>query len=144
MRFSFRGWRPWHLPLAWSAYWVGLVLVTFSPAIAAGWRMSQQPDGHGSANVSFGNGILTATIVEAGRTSWAGSIALLNLAFLVAGPPVLLWIVWLAGWARTNNADEIAQKNEKRRSELRAREPTIGITETDPSSPSKRRTREES
>jgi hypothetical protein len=144
MRFSFRGWRPWHLLLTWSAYWVGLVLVTVSPAIAAGWRMSQQPDGRGSANVSFGNGILTATIVEAGRTSWAGSIARLNLAFLVAGPPLLLWIVWLAGWARTNNADEIARKNKKRRSELQAREPRIGITETAPSSPWKRRTREES
>jgi hypothetical protein len=110
--------------------------------------MSQQPGGHGSANVSFANGTLTASIVEAGRTTWAGSIAILTLGLLVAVPPLLLWLVWLAGLPRTNNADEIDLKNEnlnneKRRSELHATEPRIGIIDSS-SSTSKRRAREDS
>ena len=115
MRFSFRRWRPRHLLLAWSAYWVGLVLVTLWPAIAAGWRMSQQAGGHGSANASMTDGILSANIVEAGHTTWAGSISVLTLAFLVAVPPLLLWLAWLAGSSRTNHAGGKAVKNEKTR-----------------------------
>jgi hypothetical protein len=143
MRLSFHRWPPRHLLLAWIAYWVGLVLLALSPAIIAAWRMSQQPDGHGSANVSFANGTLTADIVEAGHATWAGSIAILTLGLLVAVPPLLLWLVWLAGSPRTNNADEIDLKNEKRRSELHATEPRIGIIDSS-SSTSKRRAREDS
>lgn len=143
MRLSFHRWRPRHLLLAWSAYWVALVLVALSPALIAAWRLSRQPDGHGSANLSFANGTLSANIVEAGRTTWAGSIAVLTLGLLVAVPPLFLWLVWLAGSPRTNNADEIELKNEKGRLELHATEPRIGIIDSS-SSTSKRRAREDS
>jgi hypothetical protein len=144
MRFSLRRWRPRHLLLAWSAYWVGLVLVTLWPAIAAGWRMSQQVGGHGSVNAGMTDGILSANIVEAGQTTWAGSMSVLTLAFLVAVPPLLLWLAWLADSSRTNHAGGKAVKNEKTASELHAAEPRIGIIETSTSSTSKRRAREES
>ena len=144
MRFSFRRWRPRHLLLAWSAYWVGLVIVKLWPAIVAGWRMSQQPGSHGSANASMTDGILSANIVEAGHTTWAGSISVLTLAFLVAVPPLLLWLAWLADSSRTNHAGGNAVKNEKPASELHAAEPRIGIVDNPTSSTLKRRAREES
>lgn len=144
MRLSFRRWRPSYMLLAWAAYWLGLVLVTLAPAIAAGWRMSQQPNGHGSASAGFSNGMLSATIIDSGRTVWAGSISVLTLALLVAVPPLFLWLVWLAGSPRTNNAGGMSVKNEQARSELDAAKPRIGIIDTSASSTSKRRAREES
>jgi hypothetical protein len=144
MRFSFRRWHPRHLLLAWSAYWVGLVIVKLSPAIVAGWRMAQQAGAHGSANASMTDGILSANIVEAGHATWGGSISVLTLAFLVAVPPLLLWLAWLADTSRTNHAGGKAVKNEKTASELHAADPRIGIIESSTSSTLKRRAREES
>ena len=139
----FRRWRVHHLLLAWGAYWVGLILVTLWPAILAGWRLSKQPDGHGSAAANMGDGILTANIVDSGRTAWSGSISFLSLVLLVTVPPLVLWLIWLAGASRTNNAEGDALKNRTRQTELNATEPRIGITDTSPST-SKRRAREES
>ena len=68
MRLWFKRWKPSQLLLAWSAYWVGLVLVKLGPAFLAGWRMSQHVNGHGSANANIGDGILSANIVDGGRT----------------------------------------------------------------------------
>lgn len=144
MRLSFRRWRPRHLLLAWSAYWVGLVLVKLGPAIVAGWRLSQQAGGHGSVNASMTDGILSANIIEGGHTTWAGSISVLTLAFLAAVPPLLLWLAWLADSSRTNHAGGKSVKNEKRPGELHAEEMRIGIIESSTSSTSKRRAREES
>jgi len=144
MTFSFRRWRPRHILLAWSAYWVGLVLVKLWPAIVAGWRMSQQAQSHGSANASMTDGILSANIIESGHTTWAGSISVLTLAFLIAGPPLLLWLAWLAGSSRTNHAEGKGVKNQKAVSELHEAETRIGIVESPTSSTLKRRAREES
>ena len=134
MTFSFRRWRPRHILLAWSVYWLGLVLVKLWPAILAGWGMSQQANSHGSANASMTDGILSADIVEAGHTTWAGSISVLTLPFLIAGPPLLLWLAWLAESSRTNHAEGKPVKDEKKVSELHAAEPRIGITESSTSS----------
>jgi hypothetical protein len=143
MRLSFKRWKPWQLLAAWSAYWVGLALVTLGPALVAGWRMSQRPHGHGSANASMANGILSANIVDSGRTAWSGSVSVLMLALLVAMPPLIIWLVWLAGSSRTKHADEIAAGSTNTKHELPAAEPRIGIIETSTST-STRRAREES
>ena len=143
MRLWFKRWKPSQLLLAWSAYWVGLVLVKLGPAFLAGWRMSQRPHGQGSGNVSFGNGVLSANIVDGGRTAWSGSISAITLALLVAVPPLVIWLVWLAGSSRTNHADEIAAGSPKTKRELSAAEPRIGIIETSTSTTT-RRAREES
>jgi hypothetical protein len=144
MRLPFKRWRPAQLLLAWCAYWVGLVLVTLWPALVAGWRLSQQPNGHGNANAGFTNDVLTANIIDGGRTVWSGSTTLLTLALLVTLPPLFLWLVWLAGSARTNNAGPMGAKNAMTPSELHAADPRIGIIESSASSPSKRQAREES
>ena len=137
---SFRRWRPHHLFAAWSAYWVCLVLVKLGPALLSVWRMSQRPHGKGSVSAGMGDGTITATITDAGKTVWTGSTSVLTLALLIAAPPLVLWLVWLVGSSRTNNAEvSRAGSNELREpytTDLRA-----GIID---SSTSKRRVREES
>jgi hypothetical protein len=144
MRLPFWRRRPSQLLLAWSAYWIGLVLITLWPALTAGWRVTQLPHNHGTISAGFNNDVLTATIIDSGRTVWTGSTTLLSLVFLVAIPSLLLWLVWLAGSARTNNAGARAAKNARTPGELHAPEPRIGIVETSASSTSKRPAREES
>jgi hypothetical protein len=143
IRSFFRRWRPWHLLLAWCAYWIALILVKLGPAIAIAWRISR-PGHTGSVNASITDGIVSANLIEAGRTVWSGSVPFGHLVLLVAAPPLIIWLVWLIGAARTNNAGENALKNQTRARELSATEPRIGIIETSSSSTSKRRTREES
>lgn len=94
----------------------------------------------GSVNASFGNGMLTATI-SAGKTTWTGAISVLTLALLVAGPPLIIWLIWLAVASRTNNAGETSAIRGTEKRELYATDSRPGFTE---SSTSKRTTREES
>jgi hypothetical protein len=115
------------------------MLVALWPAITALWRMSR-PGRHGSVSAGFGDGVLTATISDAGQTMWSGSISFLMLSLLVAIPPLLLWLAWLARSSRMNNADENALNARGRQRELQAKETRIGIVDT---STSKRRSREE-
>jgi hypothetical protein len=83
---------------------------------------------------------MTATITESGRTTWTGSVSFLTLVLLVTIPPLVLWLLWLAGSSRTNNADENAPKARATQSQLQAKDQRIGIIDT---STSKRRAREE-
>jgi hypothetical protein len=103
--------------------------------------MSQQPHGKGSVFGGFGDGSFTATIVDSGKTTWTGSITAMHLALLVAGPPLLLWLIWLMRASRTNNAGEATALGRPTRSELYS--PDLR-TETFDSSTSKREMREES
>jgi hypothetical protein len=141
MKFSLKRWRPRHLFAAWCVYWVGLVLIKLGPAIAAGWRISQENHTHASANAGFANDVISLTIVDAGMTTWAGTITILHLALLVAGPPLVLWLLWMTGAARTNNADEPVTLSHAKPGELYGSDSRTGIFD---SSTSKRETREES
>lgn len=143
IRSFFRRWRPAHLLLAWCLYWVALIAVKLGPAIATGWRISR-PGHTGSVNASISDGIVSANFIEAGRTVWTGSVPFGHLVLLVAAPPLVIWLVWMIGVSRTNNAGESALKNQTSARELSATEPRIGIIETSSTSTSKRRTREES
>lgn len=140
MSFSWRRWRPHHLFLAWCAYWVCLVLVKLGPALLSVWRMSQEVHGKGSVSAGIQDGIMSAIVTDAGKTTWAGSISVLTLALLVAAPPLVLWLVWLAGSSRMNNA-EISSTGSKALREPYAPDPRAGTTD---SSTSKRPVREES
>lgn len=135
--------RPGQVLLAWCVYWVGLILVKLGPALPILWRMTR-PDAHGSANAGVNGGIVSATISDSGNAVWTGSISFLHLTLLLTIPPLVIWLVWLVGSSRTNNADEIGLKNETRQRELHGTEPRIGIVETSSTSPSKLREREES
>ena len=141
MKLSLRSWRARHLLAAWCAYWSGLAVITLWPAIAAGWRISQQIHGQGSVSGSFGDNGISAIISESGKTTWTGSISVVHLALLIAGPPLVLWMIWLMRASRTNNAEQPGAHNHGTQKELYGSDSRTQIF--DPST-SKRGTREES
>ena len=136
-----RRWRPRHLLLGWLVYWVALVAVTLAPAIAAIVRMSREANGQGGVSAAFGDGLMTLTVSQKGVTTYTGSMSFLSLVLLLAVPPLILWLVWLFGASRTNNAGETRARNASQRNELNAAEPRIGIVDA---SNSKRSALEES
>jgi len=81
--------------LGWAAYWAGLVGVALSPAIAATWRATHLPEGHGSVSASFDNANLSYTVIEDGVKTWVGTTSITTALLWVVGPPLLLWLVWL-------------------------------------------------
>ena len=87
-------WRPKHLLLSWAAYWVGAAAIKLSPAIIAAWRVARLEE-HGGISASYGNTGLQLTITQNGATVWHGATQLGTLALWVAGPPLLLWFLWL-------------------------------------------------
>jgi hypothetical protein len=95
MDLSLRRWKPGQLLLGWAAYWAGLVGVALSPAIAATWRATHLPEGHGSVSASFDNANLSYTVIEDGVKTWVGTTSITTALLWVVGPPLLLWLVWL-------------------------------------------------
>jgi hypothetical protein len=124
-----RRWRPRHLLLAWSAYWLGLILVTLWPAIVAAWRLSRAA-AQGSVNAGVTDGVLSATFVNAGQTVWTGSISLSTLGLLLALPPLALWLVWFVASSRTNNAGEIGPTSQSKPGELARSDRALGMTDS--------------
>ena len=86
---------PGQLLLGWGVYWVGLIGAKLSPAIAATWRATHLPDGHGNISAGFDNSTLTYTVIEDGVKTWVGSTSMTTALLWVAGPPLLLWLIWL-------------------------------------------------
>ena len=95
MELSLRRWKPGQLLLGWAAYWAGLIGVTLSPAIAATWRATHLPEGHGSVSASVGDGGLSYTVIEEGVKTWVGTTPVTTALLWVVAPPLLLWVVWL-------------------------------------------------
>lgn len=91
---SIRQWRPRHLFRAWLAYWVGLAGVTLAPAIQAILRVSGPP-GKGSASLGFNDGVWNLVVTNANGPGWSGSASMGSVAFWLAGPPLVLWALWL-------------------------------------------------
>ena len=101
---ALRRWRASHLFLAWGTWWAGVALVTLTPAIRALSRLAG-PGQHGSASVGFGDGTLSMTITNAGQTVWSSAIDFSTLALWFAGPPLLLWLAWLATRPRPHDPE---------------------------------------
>ena len=74
---SVRRWRARHLFVAWGVYWVGLLAVVATRPLLEYWRISRSPSGHGTVKYSFEGGML-------------------ELALWIAGPPLALFLLWLA------------------------------------------------
>lgn len=102
MGFSLRSWKPGHLLLGWATYWVGLVAVKLSPAIRATWRASQLPDNHGSISAGFNNTTLHYTVIENGVKTLDTGAAVSTMLLWIAGPPLVLWLIWLMVRERPN------------------------------------------
>ena len=95
MELSLRRWKPGQLLLGWGAYWAGLIGITLGPAIRASWHATRLPEGHGSINASFNNGTLSYEVIAEGAKTFAGTTPLSTAIFLMVGPPLILWLVWL-------------------------------------------------
>ena len=61
MALSLRGWRPRHLLLSWVVYWIVALLVALRSGIAAIWRVTSDPDAHGSISAGVTDGLFTMT-----------------------------------------------------------------------------------
>jgi hypothetical protein len=71
-------WRPriWHLLASWLLYWIALFLVAFRRPLLTWWRVTRNPQGHGTASFEFSGSPVT-------------------VALYVLGPPALFWACWL-------------------------------------------------
>jgi hypothetical protein len=96
MRLTGRRFRLLHLVLAWGGYWAALALATFGPAL---WALSR-PGVHGDAQASLGDGGIRLVVSAAGGTLWSGAAPLRTVALWIAGPPLVLWLLWLAAVSR--------------------------------------------
>ncbi len=136
-----RRFRVRNLLLGWTAYWLALIAVGLSPAIAAVWRMSRDAHGKGSVNASVNDGVFTGNVLHNGVTTWTGSISVLALTMLVALPPLLMWAVFLFTTPRTIDQSETTLAGRGEATRL-----NVGDSGTEffraSSSTSKRRTRE--
>jgi len=95
MAFSLSRWRLPHLVLSWVAYWLVLLIVVGAPIVKPVLRATAAPDGHGSISAGVDNGLVNLT-VKSDTMLWAGSASFLTIALWIAGPPLLLWLLWVA------------------------------------------------
>jgi hypothetical protein len=72
-----RQWQATHLFRAWVVYWVGLLAVVAWRPLMEYWRITRSPSGHGSVGYTYSGGLLPLTL-------W------------IAGPPLVLFAIWLA------------------------------------------------
>jgi hypothetical protein len=88
-------WRPRHLIGAWGVYWLGLGVATLGDAAVAIRRVLQAPTGEAGVSLSYGDDLITLVTTSYGQPVWTGAVAPTTLALALAGPPLLLWLVWL-------------------------------------------------
>lgn len=104
-----RQFRVRNLLLAWSGYWLALIVVGLSPAILAISRAARAGPGHGNVNAGISDaGGMYATVVQNGVTTFSGSVPRLTVMLLLAIPPLVMWAVFLIAASRTINAGESA------------------------------------
>ncbi|HEY0776503.1 MAG TPA: hypothetical protein VGD56_00930 [Gemmatirosa sp.] len=93
----------WPLLAAWLAYWAVLALVVLGGPALRVWRLTHDPALHGSATMHLADNLLTASVIEGGATVWSTSTHLVTIALWIAGPPLLLFLIWLR--SRSRDAD---------------------------------------
>lgn len=98
--FSLSRWRPRHLLMSWVAYWIVLLAVTLGPAALAALPVLADKNGHGTINASFSDFVVSLTITHESTTVWHGSAHMLAIALWIAGPPLILWSLWMSRRAR--------------------------------------------
>lgn len=103
-----RRWQARHLLVAWTVYWVLLIGISLRSALAAAMRALNAPQGLGSISASVENGNFILKTTAAGQT-WTGSTSLITMALWFAGPPLLLFLVWLV----TRRAPQVERDAER-------------------------------
>lgn len=100
MLASLRRWRPVHLFAAWAVYWIALAVGVVIPPLLAHLRIHPVPGEHETFTAGFGDGVFSATLKYFDTVLWSGSIHFLAAALWVAGPPLALFVAWLAARRR--------------------------------------------
>jgi hypothetical protein len=100
-------WRWRHLAATWVVYWAGLALATLWRPIGIARRLSTLPEGQASMSAELGNGMFSARMLEQDVTVWAGSASVLAIVLWIAGPPLLVWLVWALSRARPGSAESV-------------------------------------
>ena len=94
MAFSLSRWRARHLLVAWTVYWVGLIVIGLHTAIGAANRALSAPKGLGSISASVADGNFVLKMTSEAEV-WVGTMSLTTMALWFAGPPLLLFLLWL-------------------------------------------------
>ncbi|HVZ49540.1 MAG TPA: hypothetical protein VG916_12205 [Gemmatimonadaceae bacterium] len=95
--FSLRRWRPAHLLMAWGAYWLALIPVGLSSPVLALWRLRRLGALEGSTlSAGVSDWVANLSVTRNGTPVWNGSVSLLAIALWAAGPPLALWLAWIA------------------------------------------------
>lgn len=96
MALSLRNWRPRHLLLAWVGYWIVALLFALRSAIGPIWRVTSDPDAHGNISADVTDGILSLSVADSTGVIFQGSASMMSILLWFAGPPLLLFLLWLA------------------------------------------------
>ena len=104
--FRLERWRAGALLGTWAAYWAALVGVTIGPGLLAAWRLTHQPGSHGnmSASVDAGRLLLNVNDVGGAGNVWTFSTSITAALAWIAGPPLILWLIWLLSRPRRDVA----------------------------------------
>jgi hypothetical protein len=92
----------------WIGWWAILAALLIGPAIPAILRVSDEGV-KGSVSVSFGDGAFSATVSEAGKVIWEGSVSFIMLVLLAGVPPLIIWGLWLRRRERPGSPDLIGE-----------------------------------
>lgn len=104
-----RRWRWRHLFATWIAYWAGLALAILWRPVSIGRRLAELPDGQASVSAEVANGLVTVKMIGQGAEVWGGSASLLAIVLWIAGPPLLLWMLWALSRSRPVAAARTAE-----------------------------------
>ena len=110
MPLSPRHWRARHLFGAWITYWAALLAVVLGPAALALWRIRNAGPNTSNASFSFGDKGLEAQVSSLGATLWSGSVSAGTAILALVGPPLLLWLLWVALRPRGRDAAPDARR----------------------------------
>ena len=91
---SFSRWRARHLLAAWTVYWIALIAFGARSAFPVIARALNAPAGHGSISASVENGMFLLKVTSRAEV-WHGAASLTSMALWFAGPPLLLFLLWL-------------------------------------------------
>ncbi|MDB4885748.1 MAG: hypothetical protein JWN79_1186 [Gemmatimonadetes bacterium] len=95
MAFSLKRLTTRGLFTAWSVYWAALLVVAGRTLVRIVGIVSSAAKGHASVTATLDDGRVRLDALLDGRMVESGSASLLALALWIAGPPLLLWLVWL-------------------------------------------------
>ena len=89
-----RRWKAKHLLLAWIVYWVALMAVGLHSALGIALRALTAASGHGTIGASVDNNNFVLKVTTDSQ-SYVGTTSLMTALIWFAGPPLLLFLLWL-------------------------------------------------